>query len=85
VLLRSFTSAVTVEPERTIRLGGEERTYDEPYSPAAPRSHLLRIARWVKRHGPVVAIGTARRGIAMAPKVDVLMFEPGDDIWFDVF
>lgn len=84
LLLRSFSSAVTVEPTPTIAIFGEH-PINEPTNPAAARSHLLRIARHVRAHGPVVAIGRAKRGIAMAPKVDVLMFEPSDAVWFRVF
>jgi len=85
LLLRSFRSAVTLEPVTTVRMFGRERPMDEETSPAAPRSHLLRIASHVRSHGPVVAIGRARRGLAAAVRVDVLMLEPRDDDWFEVF
>ncbi len=85
LLLRSFSSAVTVEPTPTITVFGRETPINDVNSPAAPRSHLLVMASEMRTHGPVVAIGSARRGIAAAPKLDLLMFEPDDDIWFEVF
>jgi hypothetical protein len=45
----------------------------------------LRIADQVRGFGPVVAIGIAKRGIASAPRPNLLMLEVEEHHWFAAF
>jgi hypothetical protein len=81
LLLRSFSSPITVNPEPTIR----SHPINQPDSPAAARSNVLRVAHGLRGLGPAIAIGFPRRGIRSALTLDALMLQPDEHHWFQVF